>query len=82
MENVKGKIKPTTPSTSNHTKTTIQIIKGILFVNEVETSNPEQIGFAILDIVEENNLQATSSNVQLVFVTWDQVQKLWMNEYL
>ncbi|WP_060875412.1 hypothetical protein [Myroides odoratus] len=42
----------TTNSTEN-TETIIQIKNGKLFVNGEETSNPELIGFAVLDIVEQ-----------------------------
>lgn len=35
--------------------TTIKIEKGKVFVNGEETSNPEHIGYAVLDIAEEHS---------------------------
>ena len=56
-------------SSTQNTDTTIQIINGKLFVNGVESSNPEQIGYAVLDIVEQVIEGATIDNAHLAFIS-------------
>ncbi|WHT38389.1 MULTISPECIES: hypothetical protein [Myroides] len=41
-----------TTNSKENTETIIQIKNGKLFVNGEETSNPELIGFAVLNIIE------------------------------
>ncbi|WP_353159342.1 hypothetical protein [Myroides odoratus] len=59
---------PTGPETEN-TETIIQIKNGRLFVNGEETSNPEQIGYAVLDIVEQVIEGTTIDNALLAFIS-------------
>lgn len=71
MENVKDRESYTHSfkKYSEFTETTIQIQNGKLFVNGQETSNPEQIGFAILDIVEEIQQEEIICKAHLAFIT-------------
>ena len=57
----------TAPETEN-TETIIQIKNGKLFVNGEETSNPEQIGYAVLDVVEQLSADIEINNAQLSFI--------------
>lgn len=57
----------TAPETEN-IETIIQIKNGKLFVNGEETSNPEQIGYAVLDVVEQLSADIEINNAQLSFV--------------
>lgn len=59
---------PTGPETEN-IETIIQIKNGKLFVNGEETSNPEQIGYAVLDIVEQVIEGTTIDNALLAFIS-------------
>lgn len=58
-----------TTNSKENTETIIQIKNGKLFVNGEETSNPELIGFAVLDIVEQLDFVSKINTSQLTFVT-------------
>ena len=67
MGTIKEGAISTAPETEN-IETIIQIKNGKLFVNGEETSHPEQIGYAVLDVVEQLSADIESNNVQLSFV--------------
>lgn len=58
-----------TTNSQENTDTTIQIINGKLFVNGVESSNPEQIGYAVLDIVEQLDFVSKINTSHLAFIS-------------
>lgn len=58
-----------TTNSAENTETIIQIKNGKLFVNGEETSNPEQIGYAVLDIVEQLDFVSKINTSNLAFVT-------------
>lgn len=58
-----------TTNSQEQTETIIQIKNGKLFVNGEETSNPELIGFAVLDIVEQVIEGTTIDNAHLAFIS-------------
>lgn len=56
-------------NSAENAETIIQIKNGKLFVNGEETSNPEQIGYAVLDIIEQVIEGTTIDNALLAFIS-------------
>jgi hypothetical protein len=68
MGTIKERAISTVPETEN-IETIIQIKNGKLFINGVESSNPEQIGYAVLDIAEQVIDGTTIDNALLAFIS-------------